>query len=169
MAILSLIVLPLLTLTGYSMGATLGSSGKRVSPGLLDLFFVLLLWVGAFLTRGGMGKWLAILVWLLIGLLVGLALTWRRRSGYPAEDQTLVEAPNWWRSAWQRWLGFSKKFGDYQSRVLLAFLYFTLVLPFGLGLQAFSDPLNTRKMPDASAWHTWGDSPKSVDEARRQF
>jgi hypothetical protein len=168
MEILSVIVLALLTLTGYSMGVTLGAPGKRISPAPFDLFLVLLLWVGAFLTRDNMGKWLAILAWIVIGLLVGLALTRLRRHGYPAEKQTPLSETRGWRVIWERWLGFSKKFGDYQSRVLMAGLYFTLVLPFGLGLRLLGDPLNTRKTPTTSVWHPWEDSPASIDEARRQ-
>lgn len=150
------------------MGATLGSSGKRLSPGLLDLVLVLLLWTGAFMTRSALGKWPAILVWLSIGLLVGLALIWLRKRTLANEKEAAPIMAGGWQALWERWLGFSKKFGDFQSRVLLAFLYFIVVLPFGLGLQILSDPLKTRKEQPDSLWEPWELTPKTIDEARRQ-
>ena len=171
MEFLSTLVLLLLTLTGYAIGATLSAPGKRLGPGLFDFAAVLVLWVAAYLTRAGLGKWLAILVWLGAGMLAGLLVTRlqsrKKRNDDPFIPPDGVTSPI--RLAWHRWVHFSARFGDYQSRVILTLLYFTVVLPFGLGVRLFSDPLNTHKAPAESAWHPWEMSSKNIEEGRRQF
>lgn len=171
MEILSLIVLLMLTLVGYSIGALLGAPGKRPYPKFLDLIFVLLLWIAAFITRESLGKWSAIFVWFSVGVVAGFLITkLQARKEYP--DDVYSPPPDavvGWRRVWQRWLHFSSKIGDYQSRVILAFLYFTIVLPFGLLVRIFADPLNIRKAPAESVWHKWEMITKTIEEARRQF
>lgn len=51
---------------------------------------------------------------------------------------------------WQAWKRFSRKVGDFQARVLLTVIYGTVVLPFGLAVRLFSDPLQTKHRP--SKW-----------------
>lgn len=176
MELLSIIVLLLLSLFGYSAGAVIGASGKRISPKPFNLISILLIWTLAILTRASLGKWFAILVWLGIGLLTGLLITrLQKRKSYLTEshgaaiDERLALETNPWRRIWLRWTRFSSKAGDYQSRVILAFLYFTVVLPFGLVMRLFSDPLNTRVAPADSMWQNWTETSDSVEEARRQF
>ena len=171
MEVFSSIVLALFTLLGYSAGAALSAPDKRTAPGLFDLACILALCVGAFITRPGLGKGLAILVWLALGVLAGLLLTrLQTRKKYVVDPFTPPPAgTSAWRRAWLRWLHFSARFGDYQSRALLALLYFTVVLPFGLALRLFGDPLNTRKPSSQSMWQDWTLSSKTIDEARRQF
>lgn len=170
MAILSVIMLFLLTLMGYSIGVAQGAPGKRVSPQLLDLVVIVLLWAAAFASRASLGKWLAVLVWLGAGALVGLLVArLQKTGGYPADKFSLPsDAQPAWRRAWLRWRHFSMKSGDYQSRVLLAFLYFILVLPFALIFRLSGDRLNLRKAPDKSVWHEWDTTTKTIEEARRQ-
>jgi len=161
----------LLTLFGYSIGVAHGAQDKRVSPRLADLVVVALLWITAFASRASLGKWLAILVWLVVGLLVGLVITRLQNTrDYPADKLTPPPdtAPAW-RRAWLRWLHFSTKTGDYQSRVLLGYLYFIFVLPFALIFRIVGDRLSLRKAPDASGWHEWDTSTTNIEEARRQF
>jgi len=170
MEILSLIVLALFTLTGYSIGAVMGVSGKRVSPRLLDLAAILILWVIAFATRDSLGKWAAILIWLGTGVIAGLIMTKiHRPKASPAKAYIpLPEGSNRWRQVWHRWSYSTRKIGDYQSRALIAFLYFTVVLPFGLGYRIFGNPLKTRQSPTDTSWHKWEISSETIDDARRQ-
>lgn len=51
---------------------------------------------------------------------------------------------------WRKWKALAWKIGNFQARVLLSLLYFTLLLPFGVGLRLLSDPLKTRTRPVSS-------------------
>jgi hypothetical protein len=48
---------------------------------------------------------------------------------------------------WENWKRVSRAIGTFQGRVLLTILYATVVLPFGIGVSLFSDPLRIRHRP----------------------
>ena len=159
------LALVLLTLVGYSSGAVLGARGRTAVPGIADLFVIVGLWIGAFVTRSTLGKWGAIGAWLAGGLALGAVLAWTRIGSY-----TKVPATDTGGGLWNTWKGFSRKMGSYQSRVWMAFVYFTVVLPFGLAVAVFGDPLNIKRAHSHSNWKPKGLQLKpSIDEAKRQF
>jgi hypothetical protein len=164
MEVIAAIALVLLTLVGYSGGSVIGATGRSPVPRLLDLLAVLILWLGALATRSALGKWSAIVIWLVIGLVLGMVLARIRISSYP-NAQPLNMGPG----LWNAWKGFASRMGNYQSRVLMAFIYFVVVLPFGLGVTLLSDPLSIKQSQSPSNWH-----PKelplrpSIEEAREQ-
>jgi hypothetical protein len=159
------LALVLLTLVGYSSGSALGARGRTPVPGILDLLVVVALWIAALTTRNVLGKLLAIGLWLVIGLLVGWVLARTRMAGYakaPARDAD--------GGLWKAWKRFARRMGNYQSRVLMALIYFTIVLPFGLGVTLLADPLKTRHIKGASRWQPKELQAKpSIEEAREQF
>jgi hypothetical protein len=68
--------------------------------------------------------------------------------------------------AWQAWKELAKKIGNFQARVLLTIFYGILVLPFGLAIRLFSDPLRIKKLPTQ-----WLDHPEEACDmqwAKRQ-
>ncbi len=70
------------------------------------------------------------------------------------------------KNLWAIWKRIAHKIGDFQARVLLTLIYAVLVLPFGLAVRLFSDPLNLKKRPA-----NWLDHPKDAIDlkgARRQ-
>ena len=74
------------------------------------------------------------------------------------------------KKAWQAWKRFGQFLGDILARVVLTLFYFTLFLPFGIGVTWFSDPLRKRKTGPL-AWlprPPAGEEP-SLASARRQF
>jgi len=164
MEIIAGIALVLLTLVGYSSGSVIGARGHTPVPRILDLFVVVFLWIAALATRGALGKWSAILIWLAIGLVIGMALARVRTDSY-ARAETLDTGPG----LWNAWKGFASRMGNYQSRVLMAFIYFVVVLPFGLGVTLLADPLGVKHTKGSSNWQ-----PKelllnpSIEEAREQ-
>lgn len=170
MEFVSGLALVLLTLVGYSSGAVLGARRRTPAPGLVDLLVVLILWAGALVTRPWLGRWPALAVWLAAGLLVGAVLAYVRRAQYgrttvaePAQGSLLARA-------WQGWKAFARRMGNYQSRVMMAYLYFTVVLPFGLAVTWLSDPLHIKRTGRPSNWQTKHVPVKpSVEEAGRQF
>ncbi len=165
MELISVIALVLLTLTGYSAGAALGARGRTPVPGLVDLLIIFMLWIGAVLTRVMLGKWLAIAVWVVVGLVIGLALARARLARYPAATATTPAA-----NLWQAWKAFARLMGNYQGRTLMAFLYFTVVLPFAAVTTALGDPLGIKQRGRLSNWQPKHMSIKpSIEEAGRQY
>ncbi len=46
------------------------------------------------------------------------------------------------RQIWEWWKPVGQAIGDFIGRVVLSLFYFTLFVPFGLGLRWFGDPLD---------------------------
>lgn len=67
---------------------------------------------------------------------------------------------------WQAWKKIAHKIGDFQARVLLTIIYAVLILPFGLAIRFFSDPLRIRHRP--SSWLDHPDQATDLVWAKRQ-
>jgi hypothetical protein len=67
---------------------------------------------------------------------------------------------------WEIWKQVAHAIGDFQARVLLTVIYGVLVLPFGLLVRLFADPLQTKHRPTAWSEHVPG--PNDVTWARKQ-
>jgi hypothetical protein len=165
------LALVLLTLVGYSSGCVLGGRDRKIRPGLLDIFIVLLLWTAALVSRGGMGRWLAVLVWFLAGMAVGALFIALRRNRWPAAEVTVTPPVfgNLLRQAWERWKAFAAEMGEFQSRILLIMFYFVVVTPFGLATRLFSDPLRSRAKSQSSFWVDRPAASATLEEGRNQF
>jgi len=68
---------------------------------------------------------------------------------------------------WEAWKRLAHRIGDFQARVILTVLYAVLVLPFGLVVRLFSDPLRIRRRP--AEWLDRSDSPTDSIFARKQW
>jgi hypothetical protein len=71
---------------------------------------------------------------------------------------------------WRGWLRFGQFLGDILARIVLTLFYFTLFVPFGLGVTLLSDPLHVRQ----GGTQTWlprapQDDQASLAGAGRQF
>ena len=75
---------------------------------------------------------------------------------------------DWLKKAWSAWKKFGQFIGDIVGRIVLTVLYFTVVLPFGVGVRLFGDPLAVKPTSRPSFWHTRPELKDSLDEARRQ-
>ena len=85
------------------------------------------------------------------------------------EDPELGDSkPGGWRRAWTRWMKIAQVIGDFQSRVVLSLFYFVIVLPFGLVIRLFGDPLKIRK-DRGSSWTDFDARATTVEKAKRQF
>lgn len=67
---------------------------------------------------------------------------------------------------WQSWKKIAHKIGDFQARVLLTVIYALLILPFGLIIRFFSDPLRIRHRP--TSWLHHPDQTTDMPWAKRQ-
>ena len=165
MDFLSGLALILLTLVGYSSGSVLGARRRAAVPRIPDLLVIMGAWMAALATRNVPGKWLAIGIWLVLGLVIGVLLTWIRRDQYPPAGPLSPEG-----GLWNAWKAFAQRMGNYQSRVWMAFLYFSLVLPFGLAVALLADPFKAKQARGTSNWQPKKlPSEPTIDEARRQF
>lgn len=89
---LAWVALIFLTLTGYSAGAVLGSQSRPggnsvdASPTLSEIALLIVLWIGAIMSRlAGLEAWVAIVVWMLGAFIVAfLACRLRPRAGEAA-------------------------------------------------------------------------------------
>jgi hypothetical protein len=71
------------------------------------------------------------------------------------------------RVAWNRWKIIGEVYGDFQARLFAVLFYFTLFVPFALGVRLLGDPLSIRRLP--RKWLDRVSVGSTVDEARRQF
>jgi uncharacterized membrane protein YbhN (UPF0104 family) len=70
------------------------------------------------------------------------------------------------KALWEAWKRIAHKIGNFQARVLLTLLYAIAVLPFGLAVRLFSDPLRIKHRPTK-----WIEHPPEVHDmswAQRQ-
>ncbi len=68
---------------------------------------------------------------------------------------------------WEAWKRVAHRIGDVQARILLTVLYAAAVLPFGVIVRLFGDPLRIRRRP--AQWLEYPDNPGDMGWARRQW
>jgi hypothetical protein len=72
------------------------------------------------------------------------------------------------RAAWERWQIIGRINGDYIARFVANLFYFTILVPFAIGVKLFTDPLELRRTA-ASHWKERNPVGATIDEARSQF
>ena len=73
-----------------------------------------------------------------------------------------------WKRIWLRWKQIAGVIADFQARVILSLFYFIVVLPFGLAVRIFADPLAIRG-DGQTGWVRFIDRTRTTEEAFRQF
>ncbi len=69
---------------------------------------------------------------------------------------------------WRAWKRVGQFIGEIIGRVFLMVFYATIVLPFGLGVRLFADPLDTRR-EKPPAWRARGSPDPTLESAYHQF
>jgi hypothetical protein len=59
--------------------------------------------------------------------------------------------------------------GNFQGRLILLLVYFTIVAPFGIINSFFRDPLHLKKPTGDSFWFTRTPPEEKIEDARRQY
>jgi hypothetical protein len=72
------------------------------------------------------------------------------------------------RKVWEAWKRVGRFIGDFIGRVVLTIFYFTIFLPFGLGVRLLSDPLRLDRSA-ASRWLSRRTSDLTLEDTRRQY
>jgi len=71
------------------------------------------------------------------------------------------------KTAWKKWRAFGQVIGDFVARVVMSVFYFTIALPFGIGVRILKDPLRLKS--EKTAWLRRDPREDSVQAARRLF
>ncbi len=69
---------------------------------------------------------------------------------------------------WRHWQKFGHFLGDWLGRLALTVFYFTVFIPFGLGVRLFGDPLHIKSQP-AELWRKRATGDQNLEEVLRQF
>lgn len=72
------------------------------------------------------------------------------------------------RKIWHGWKKFGQFIGDMLGRVVLTIFYFTLFMPFALGVRLFLDPLALH-VTGQPKWLERKTQDLTLDDARRLF
>ena len=72
------------------------------------------------------------------------------------------------RKVWEAWKRFGHFMGDVIGRLVLTVFYFTLFMPFGLGVRFFGDPLAIHAR-GPSKWVERTTHGTNLDDSRRLF
>ena len=72
------------------------------------------------------------------------------------------------RKIWDVWQAFGRFIGNQVARVALSIFYFTIFVPFGLGVRWSSDPLQIKTVPNP-LWRERTTPEQTLTEAERQF
>jgi len=71
------------------------------------------------------------------------------------------------KTAWKKWRAFGQVIGDFVARVVMTVFYFTIALPFGIGVRILKDPLHLKS--ERARWLRRDPRDDSVEAARRLF
>ena len=69
---------------------------------------------------------------------------------------------------WHGWKEFGQFLGDWLARVVLTIFYFTVLIPFGIGVRLLSDPLHI-KTKATPFWRPRTTGDQELKEVLRQF
>ena len=72
------------------------------------------------------------------------------------------------RKIWEGWKRFGQFMGDFIGRLVLTIFYFTLFVPFGLGVRLFGDPLALRQRGPGK-WLERTTHDLNLDDSRRLY
>ena len=75
---------------------------------------------------------------------------------------------NYLSRAWQTWKRIAQVIGDFIGRIVLTIFYFTIFMPFGLGIRLLSDPLMIKRKNNKH-WLERTTRDLTLDDVRRQY
>lgn len=73
------------------------------------------------------------------------------------------------RKVWEAWKRFGNFMGDLIGRLVLTFFYFTIFVPFGLGVRLFGDPLQMKLKSRQTYWLERETTDLEIEDANKQF
>ena len=175
----------LLVMLAVSAGAVLGTGredachGRNLSPRLVDAVLIVFCWAGRFITSWqGLSDWLSFAIWIAFGIWTAYAIhrVRRQRQGQESREQGAHYSSYSPRLASReashpisRLREWTIAVGGFQTRLILAALYYVLLMPFGLTVGLWSDPLRLHTKPNGTSWVPRPCDDSNLNESRRQF
>jgi hypothetical protein len=74
---------------------------------------------------------------------------------------------NFLKLAWKKWRAFGQMMGDFVARIFMTVFYFTVAIPFGVGVRLFKDPLHLKSRQ--AGWLEREQPEETIESARRLF
>jgi len=74
---------------------------------------------------------------------------------------------NFLKRVWKKWRAFGQVMGDFVARVFMTVFYFTVAIPFGIGVRLLKDPLHL-KSKDVR-WLARESKEDTIEGARRLY
>ena len=74
---------------------------------------------------------------------------------------------NFLKLVWKKWRAFGKVMGDFVARIFMTVFYFTVALPFGIGVRLFKDPLRLKSTE--VGWLKREQPEETIEAARRLY
>ena len=71
------------------------------------------------------------------------------------------------KAIWKKWRAFGQVMGDFVARIFMTVFYFTVALPFGIGVRLFKDPLHLKT--SAAGWLKRETKRETLEDARRLY
>ena len=71
------------------------------------------------------------------------------------------------KKVWKKWRAFGQMMGDFVARIFMTVFYFTVAIPFGIGVRIFKDPLHLKSKE--SGWLPRETKPETLEDARRPY
>ena len=72
-----------------------------------------------------------------------------------------MERDSFVKIVWKRWQQF--------GRIVLTILFFTVLMPFGIGIRLFGDPLKMKSDNQVTCWTECSADTPNLTRSRRQF
>jgi len=69
---------------------------------------------------------------------------------------------------WEKWKAFGQFLGNLLARVVLTIFYFTVFVPFGLGVRLFGDPLGI-KTQATKYWQERTTEDQTLEDVLKQY
>ena len=68
---------------------------------------------------------------------------------------------------WKKWRAFGQIMGDFVARIFMTVFYFTVAVPFGIGVRWLKDPLRLKSKE--VAWLKREEREETIETARRLY
>ena len=178
----SLVLVVLAVSSGAVLGArrTTDRRGRAASPGFVDALIISSCWAGRLITsRQGIPNSHSLVIWIAIALCASYAVhrfqrQWygqgvRERESLVSDTSQSLKTPEAGTRIRKRLRAWASDVGGFQTRLILAGLYYSLFMPFGLTVGLWGDPLKLRTKSPGTSWEPRPSDDATLKESGRQF